>query len=237
MATDVLWQYQDGPEIQVEFFCQALCKKSTNLHFTIWDNFMEHISILHHTNASSSQSKLQHAQNARAWKGAHSTPQGKLTPPLQKSTMMSPGRASSRTAVTRFSSCWHLRSTRLAGTSPDDTETQHYHDCSIFQLPPPACLSDTLADTVTKALLSLWFSAVDVVCVSLFVWYLSCWQAVTAIFRFFSCSHAQLGWYRSCWQRNQVTYHILQNWKKYMKSNWNGFRYVQFTGFLPQTQC
>ena len=159
---------------------------------------MEHISILHHTNASSSQSKLQHAQNARAWKGAHSTPQGKLTPPLQKSTMMSPGRASSRTAVTRFSSCWHLRSTRLAGTSPDDTETQHYHDCSIFQLPPPACLSDTLADTVTKALLSLWFSAVDAVCVSLFVWYLSCWQAVTAIFRFFSCSHAQLGWYLFC---------------------------------------
>ena len=23
VATDVLWQYQDGPEIQVEFFCQA----------------------------------------------------------------------------------------------------------------------------------------------------------------------------------------------------------------------
>lgn len=39
------------------------------------------------------------------------------TPPLQKSTMMSPGRWIASTAVARFSSCWHFLWWRFFGRS------------------------------------------------------------------------------------------------------------------------
>ena len=84
--------------------------------------------LFKHTNASPSENEQQHATNAQAQKCVylygHNAHRRKLTPPLQKSTIMSPGWATSRTAVTKFSSCWHLRSTRLAGTSPVDTKTE-----------------------------------------------------------------------------------------------------------------
>ena len=151
--------------------------------------------LFKHTNASPSENKQQHATNAQAQKCVylygHNAHQRKLTPPLQKSTIMSPGWATSRTAVTKFSSCWHLRSTRLAGTSPVDTKTEMLlspsfpavNTCAPHAWLVPrlltqkhtavtkfsscwhlcsTCLAGTLpVDTKTEMLLSSSFSAVN----------------------------------------------------------------------------
>ena len=66
-------------------------------------------------------------------------------------------------AVTKFSSCWHLRSTHLAGTLPVDTKT----DVAVTKFSScwhlrSTCFAGTLpVDTKTEMLLSSSFSAVN----------------------------------------------------------------------------
>lgn len=71
------------------------------------------------------------------------------TPPLQKSTMMSPGRWIASTAVARFSSCWHFLWWRFFGRSTNvyncpkkicSSEGEYLRRKNIFLFILPECL-------------------------------------------------------------------------------------------------
>ena len=169
--------------------------------------------LFKHTNASPSENEQQHATNAQAQKCVylygHNAHRRKLTPPLQKSTIMSPGWATSRTAVTKFSSCWHLRSTRLAGTSPVDTKTEMLVSPSFPAVDicaPHTWLVPCLL-TQKQMLLSPSFPAVDtcaphallVPCLLIQKQRCCCHQ----VFQLLTLVLHMLGWYLACWHKNR----------------------------------